>query len=162
MNYNFSGKRALVTGAGKGVARRSARLLDSSPCWPPGIGRDTAKALAECGAEVIALSRTQADLDSLKEEVGHCPGSRDLTVPSPSSMQVPTVIPMCVDVSNLDSVRRALSGVGAVDLLVNNAGVYSLQSFLEVTEEQYDRWTTLLHTPLTVHLPHLLGSWTPT
>ena len=29
----------------------------------------TAKMLAQCGAEVIALSRTQADLDSLKEEV---------------------------------------------------------------------------------------------
>lgn len=34
-----------------------------------GIGRSTAKMLVECGAEVIALSRTQADLDSLKEEV---------------------------------------------------------------------------------------------
>ena len=27
------------------------------------------KALAQCGAEVIAFSRTQADLDSLKQEV---------------------------------------------------------------------------------------------
>ena len=31
------------------------------------------KALAKSGAEVIALTRTQADLDSLKEEVQvHC------------------------------------------------------------------------------------------
>ena len=30
------------------------------------------KALAQCGAEVIAFSRTQADLDSLKQEVSYC------------------------------------------------------------------------------------------
>ena len=37
-----------------------------------GIGRATAKFLTKCGADVIALSRTQADLDSLKEEVQRC------------------------------------------------------------------------------------------
>lgn len=36
----------------------------------PGIGRETAKFLAKYGAEVIALSRTKADLDSLSLEVG--------------------------------------------------------------------------------------------
>ena len=34
-----------------------------------GIGRDVAKALAAGGAETYAISRTQADLDSLKAEV---------------------------------------------------------------------------------------------
>ena len=34
-----------------------------------GIGRAVVKALAQCGAEVISFSRTQADLDSLKTEV---------------------------------------------------------------------------------------------
>lgn len=34
-----------------------------------GIGRAIVKALAKYGARVIALSRTQADLDSLKDEV---------------------------------------------------------------------------------------------
>ncbi len=45
MNIDFSGKRALVTGAGKG------------------IGRETVVLLAEYGAEVVAISRTQADLE---------------------------------------------------------------------------------------------------
>ena len=38
----------------------------------PGIGRAVVKALAECDAEVIAFSRTLADLDSLKQEVSWC------------------------------------------------------------------------------------------
>ena len=50
MDIRLDGKRALVTGAGKG------------------IGREIVRVLAECGAEVVAVSRTQADLDSLKAE----------------------------------------------------------------------------------------------
>ena len=34
-----------------------------------GIGRATVKLLAKCGANIVALSRTKSDLDSLKTEV---------------------------------------------------------------------------------------------
>jgi L-xylulose reductase len=34
-----------------------------------GIGRATVKLLAKCGANIVALSRTRSDLDSLKTEV---------------------------------------------------------------------------------------------
>lgn len=54
-------------------------------------------------------------------------------------VQVPSLTQVCVDVSDIESMRRAISGVGPVELLVNNAGVSALQSFLEVTEDQYDR-----------------------
>lgn len=76
MEYDFKGKRVLVTGAGKGesgnlcnvgwVIRQTWFSLLSVDA---GIGRATVRALAQNGAEVIALSRTAADLESLKEEV---------------------------------------------------------------------------------------------
>ncbi|KAG5202980.1 hypothetical protein JEQ12_002563 [Ovis aries] len=59
MQLNFSGLRALVTGAGKG------------------IGRDTVKALHASGARVVAVSRTNADLVSLSKE---CPGIEPVCV----------------------------------------------------------------------------------
>ncbi|XP_024409716.1 carbonyl reductase [NADPH] 2 [Desmodus rotundus] len=59
MQLNFSSLRALVTGAGQG------------------IGRHTAKALHASGATVVALSRTSANLVSLSEE---CPGIETVCV----------------------------------------------------------------------------------
>ncbi|XP_072796199.1 L-xylulose reductase [Vicugna pacos] len=101
MDLGLAGRRALVTGAGKG------------------IGRGTVQALHAVGAQVVAVSRTQADLDSLVRE---CPG----------------VEPVCVDLGDWEATQRALEGVGPVDLLVNNAGVALLQPFLEVTKEACD------------------------
>ncbi|XP_032178079.1 carbonyl reductase [NADPH] 2-like isoform X1 [Mustela erminea] len=59
MRLNFSGGRALVTGAGKG------------------IGRGTVKALHALGAAVVAVSRTNTDLVSLSEQ---CPGIETVCV----------------------------------------------------------------------------------
>lgn len=100
LNIRFEGKRALVTGAGKG------------------IGREIVKVLAECGAEVIALSRTQADLDSLKAETG-CHTIR-------------------ADIGDANAAKQAAQDAGAIDLLVNNAGIALIQSFLDVTVEAFD------------------------
>ncbi|XP_074080959.1 L-xylulose reductase [Macrotis lagotis] len=102
MELSFSGRRALVTGAGKG------------------IGRDTAKALLASGAQVVAVSRTQEDLTSLAEE---CPGMETL----------------CVDLGDWEATEQAMSNIGPVDLLVNNAGIALLQPFLEVTKEACNR-----------------------
>ncbi|XP_010854644.1 PREDICTED: L-xylulose reductase isoform X1 [Bison bison bison] len=101
MDLRLAGRWVLVTGAGKG------------------IGRSIVKALHAAGARVVAVSRTQADLDSLVRE---CPG-------------VETV---CVDLADWEATEQALGGVGPVDLLVNNAAVAFLQPFLEVTKEAYD------------------------
>jgi len=102
MDINFKGQRALVTGAGKG------------------IGRSTAKMLVECGAEVIALSRTQADLDSLKEEV-------------------PTIQTVCLDLSDIEAATSKIESLGDIHLLVNNAGIAILGPFEEIKFEDFDK-----------------------
>ncbi len=96
----FSGKRVLVTGAGKG------------------IGRVTAKLLAEEGASVVALTRSAADLESLKSEIDceiiHC------------------------DLADPVATRAAAVGAQPIDLLVNNAGTTQLDPFLDVSAETFD------------------------
>lgn len=49
------------------------------------------------------------------------------------------MVTLCVDVSDIAATRAAVSNVGGVDLLVNNAAIAELQSFLDVTEEVYDK-----------------------
>ncbi|XP_071478331.1 L-xylulose reductase-like [Diadema antillarum] len=101
MEIRFDGKRALVTGAGKG------------------IGRGIAIALAKCGASVTAVTRSQADLDSLKAEI-------------------PSVETICLDIHDWNKTDKLLSPLSAFDLLVNSAGVSSAESCLEISPEAYD------------------------
>ncbi|CEL91992.1 unnamed protein product [Vitrella brassicaformis CCMP3155] len=108
VHFDFTGKRALVTGAGKG------------------IGRAVAKALIDSGAEVIAVTRTQADLDSLKAEVA--------AEGKPSNC----LVCVAVDVGDAGALRPALEGCGDIDLVVNNAGINVLQTFLETTADAFD------------------------
>ena len=101
----FTGKRVLVTGAGKG------------------IGRTTAKLLAERGAVVIALSRNADDLASLGTEI-----------------DCETI--QC-DLADLAATRAAADRALPVDYLVNNAGTTVLQPFLEGTLEDFDHVMTV-------------------
>ncbi|XP_063437641.1 L-xylulose reductase-like isoform X4 [Mytilus trossulus] len=101
MNISFAGRIALVTGAGKG------------------IGRCIALKLSKLGAKVYAISRTEADLDSLKEE--------------DSSIET-----RCLDIAYWDNTRKVIGDIGQVDLLVNNAGINKKKTVLEATEEFID------------------------
>lgn len=96
----FEGQRVLVTGAGKG------------------IGRAVVAKLAAERAEIIALSRTRSDLDSLEHEFGcrtiHC----DLADPA--------------------ATREAALAALPVDHLVNNAGTTQLDPFLDTRVETFD------------------------
>ncbi|KXJ23646.1 L-xylulose reductase [Exaiptasia diaphana] len=106
MEFNFKGKRALVTGAGKGM------------------GRSTAIALAQCGAEVIALTRTQADLDSLVKEM-------------------PSIKPLCVDLGNIEEAVKAIEEQDDIHFLVNNAAVMKMDPFLQVKPEDFDKMSAI-------------------
>jgi NAD(P)-dependent dehydrogenase (short-subunit alcohol dehydrogenase family) len=97
---NFSGRKAIVTGAGKG------------------IGRETARLLAEQGAEVLAISRTQSDLDSLAAEIGCATIRAELADP--------------------EQARAAARQALPADFLVNCAGINILEKFVDVAVESFD------------------------
>ncbi len=97
----FDGKTVVITGAGKG------------------IGRETARLLAGKGAKIVALSRTSADLDSLKSEI-------DCTA-------------IAVDLADPDAARQAALSSLPADYLVNCAGINILEAFVDVTVEAFDK-----------------------
>ena len=98
MNISFTGKRVLITGAGRG------------------IGRALALGVAACGGHVIALSRTQAHLDTLKAEC-------------------PSVETVACDLTDWEATRAAVEALGPVHCLVNNAGIMKFEPFLEARKE---------------------------
>jgi NAD(P)-dependent dehydrogenase (short-subunit alcohol dehydrogenase family) len=100
MDMQFTGKRIIVTGAGKG------------------IGRATAHVLASRGAEIVALARTSADLESLRQEIG--------------GVSIP------VDLADAAATRAAMHEAGPSDHLVNCAGTNVLESVLDMTEDGFD------------------------
>ena len=70
-----------------------------------GIGRACALMLARAGARVIACARSQSNLDSLVAEM-HGDGHE-------------TVV---LDLEDIEAVRRAVSSMGVVQIVVNNSG----------------------------------------
>ncbi|KZC08325.1 L-xylulose reductase, partial [Dufourea novaeangliae] len=84
-----------------------------------GIGRQLALRLSKYKAQVIALSKTKKNLDTLCAED-------------------PRIQAVCVDLLDWDATRKAVQSVLPVHLLVNNAAVARLNPFLEATREDFD------------------------
>ena len=121
---------ALVTGAGRG------------------IGRVIALALAREGAQVAAVSRTAAELDTLLGEI-EAAGGRGLAFAG--DLREPSV---CAG-----AVAATVERFGGLQLLVNNAGVGVFANVADTTDEQ---WAAVLETNLSAvfrltraALPHL-------
>jgi len=94
MDKPLSNRIAVVTGASRG------------------IGRAAALALAEAGAHIIALARTQGALEQLDDEIRAKAGSA-------------TLVP--VNLKDLDAIDRLGAAIyerwGKLDILVGNAGI---------------------------------------
>ncbi len=106
---SLKGKIALVTGAGKG------------------IGRAVALALASEGVHVGLLARTEKDLIAVAEEI--------------KLLGVKTAI-VTADVSDIEqvnvAVKKVLSELGPIDILINNAGTGTFGKFLELEPEVWE------------------------
>jgi NAD(P)-dependent dehydrogenase (short-subunit alcohol dehydrogenase family) len=106
----LSGKIALVTGAGRG------------------IGEACAVALAEAGTDVALCSRSSAEIDKVAGKI-RAMGRRSLA--------------MVCDVTDADQIRRMAEDVnsqfGAVEILVNNAGLGRSHRFVDHPDELWDQ-----------------------
>lgn len=107
---SLKGKNAVITGAGKG------------------IGRAVAIALANEGVNVGLMARTESDLLKVAAEL--------------EAIGVKAVI-ATTDVGDIDSVNAAIAklktGLGAIDILINNAGIGAFGGFLELEPRQFEQ-----------------------
>ena len=98
---NLKKKYALVTGAGKG------------------LGRACSIALAEAGATIIALSRTQSDLNKLEKDIKKINGK---------------IIKIECDVMDYQDLKEKLNKIKIIDILVNNAGTNIPEPFENIKQ----------------------------
>lgn len=99
----LTGRRAVVTGSGRG------------------IGRAIAKRFAERGASVVVTARSSDQVDDVVAEIRSAGGSAHGIVAD---------ITEDVSVANLANLSAELLG-GPVDTLINNAGVYKPRRFAD-------------------------------
>ncbi|MED3865461.1 SDR family NAD(P)-dependent oxidoreductase [Priestia megaterium] len=106
----LKGKKVLVTGGSKG------------------IGKDIALAFAKQGADVVITGRNEADLVSTTNELKRI---------HPYSFYLK------VDIQDIQSVHEmvdnAVSTLGNIDILINNAGINIAKPALEVTEKDWNQ-----------------------
>jgi len=109
--FNLTGRRALVTGGGKG------------------LGKVIARALAEAGADVVVASRTLLECQSVANEIARDIGVKTLAI----SVDVTS------DEQVTRMVETIESSLGPIDILVNNAGVNIRGAAHELTEADWDQ-----------------------
>lgn len=110
IDIDLQGKVALVTGAGRG------------------IGRAIAVGLAEAGADVCVTARTAAQIDETATNIRRL-GRSALAVPADAT-----------DGQAVNAVvERTVAELGALHILVNNAGIDLAMPLLDIDEDGYDR-----------------------
>ncbi len=98
-NYNLKNKTAVVTGAGKG------------------LGRACAIALAEAGANLVIISRTQKDLNEVSRII--------------KKLKVKCKTYVC-DITKYNEIKNIINKQAKIDILINNAGNNIPEHFTKV------------------------------
>ena len=107
--FALPGRKAVVTGASRG------------------LGRAFALALAQAGADVAVVARTETEIKTAAQDIASATGR--------------TVVPITADVTQRPDVERmiaeAADGLGGLDILVNNAGVCFHRPALDVPDDEW-------------------------
>jgi len=118
---NLKNKTALVTGAGKG------------------IGRACAIALAEAGADLIIVSRTQKDLNNVFKIIKRLKSKCST---------------FTCDVTNYSQIKNIISKQKKIDILVNNAGTNIPEHFTKIKKKNLE-YLVKINTMATFHIAQL-------
>ncbi len=108
-NFSLENKVAVITGGKRG------------------IGKGIALTFAEAGADVVVCGRSLPDLEKVAEEIKAL-GRRSLAMKADVSEKR--------DVENL--MERTVKEFGTIDILVNNAVVYTGGPLVDLSEENWD------------------------
>jgi NAD(P)-dependent dehydrogenase (short-subunit alcohol dehydrogenase family) len=108
--YDFSGKVAMVTGAGRG------------------IGKAVALGLAACGAKLVLASRTGEELDQVAK-----------AIKAKGGQAVAAVTDLMVGEQIDALVKAAVGAYGRIDILINNAARSFMRPLMELREDGWDK-----------------------
>jgi NAD(P)-dependent dehydrogenase (short-subunit alcohol dehydrogenase family) len=114
-SFDLTGKTAIITGGSKG------------------LGEQMAYALAEVGADLALVSRTQADLDKVAGEIHAATGRRVIGVAADVTKEADIAV----------MVQKVMAEFGKIDILINNAGIGGTTPVLDLQEEEWDRYMNL-------------------
>ena len=108
--FDLKGQTAVVTGCSTG------------------LGVQMAKALANQGANIVAVARRQNLIEEVAEDIRKTYGVETL--------------PVVCDITSTEAVEKAVDEImakfGRIDILVNNAGTGAVAPAEDITDEQFD------------------------
>lgn len=107
-SFSLEGKTAIITGAGKG------------------IGKAIALAVAEAGANVMLVARTESDLEQVQQEIGNDRTSY-CTADITDRGQIQNVV------------EKTIEQFGALNILVNNAGMNIRSSLANASDDEWHK-----------------------